>query len=463
MSGIFSTGALAAIKAQLISNIAGLGASLVAFVQAAAGAVVRTVMDKLRDEKSLFDFMTPEQIASVRAKNFAEDVTAAVQAAVSYATPLGIRLRAPAGGYKFSGPITKAMSFQCPNIKGDGYAGTIFDYSALPAGTAFLQLQGGSGNIAGAVISGVALKGNAGTVATEIDGQCGVTFLRCQFADNARGILLNNKTAGNFGEFVVAKNCDFTTKCLTAWEYKRSGGNDSFHGSGLLDCTVNGSAAGDPVVIVGTGCMPYNAPLSIRFWAHAPTVIVQNNNPAVDARNCNWYGNMTLESGVGSEITLGAGTGSRTFLCGQVSAVNQAWKFGTLRLADSISVQSNGAVVASLKPYTVQKAGVVSGTAMDCVFGLIYGQGTSLGLMLHITLIGANYRYSHAAIVTMHNGQGGANSISMLANTIAFNTSGWGAATFAINANGELTITNAAPGFAVTALVAVTPIGSGML
>ncbi len=75
------------------------GAALVGWIQAGAGAITRTVQDKLRDQISVLDFMTTAQIADVRAKTGAVDVTAALQAAID-AAGTGGAVYLPPGVYR---------------------------------------------------------------------------------------------------------------------------------------------------------------------------------------------------------------------------------------------------------------------------------------------------------------------------------------------------------------------------
>lgn len=59
-----------------------LVSAVVGFVQSGTGAVTRTVQDKELDSVSVNDFMTPSQIADVRAGTLLVDVTSAIQAAL---------------------------------------------------------------------------------------------------------------------------------------------------------------------------------------------------------------------------------------------------------------------------------------------------------------------------------------------------------------------------------------------
>lgn len=89
----------AALALSLLGNA---GSTLVSFLQAGAGAVLRSVQDKLRDRVSAFDFMTPVQIADVTAGTLTQDVTAALVA--MFAVSQDVYL--PPGKYKCSSTIT---------------------------------------------------------------------------------------------------------------------------------------------------------------------------------------------------------------------------------------------------------------------------------------------------------------------------------------------------------------------
>jgi hypothetical protein len=62
--------------------ITSVSASDVTFLQSGAGAVTRTVQNKLQDYVNVFDFMTPAEITAVQNATPGTDVTAAVQAAI---------------------------------------------------------------------------------------------------------------------------------------------------------------------------------------------------------------------------------------------------------------------------------------------------------------------------------------------------------------------------------------------
>lgn len=74
--------------------------SLMSFLQDGTAAVIRSVMAKLRDDVSVFDFLTAAEIADVKARTLLLDVTTGCQAAMTYAKANRKGLRWPGGSYK---------------------------------------------------------------------------------------------------------------------------------------------------------------------------------------------------------------------------------------------------------------------------------------------------------------------------------------------------------------------------
>lgn len=84
--------------AKFVNLATSAGGSLVGFILNAAGAVARTVQDKLREQASVLDFGADP--------TGAVDSTAKIQAALNSFGANGGRLRVPAGTYKCSAPLT---------------------------------------------------------------------------------------------------------------------------------------------------------------------------------------------------------------------------------------------------------------------------------------------------------------------------------------------------------------------
>jgi hypothetical protein len=81
--------------------VASSGASTVGYLPAGMGAVATTVQGKLRDRTSVFDFMTPAQVADVVAETALIDVTAAINTALQTARDVEL----PKGTYRVTGSL----------------------------------------------------------------------------------------------------------------------------------------------------------------------------------------------------------------------------------------------------------------------------------------------------------------------------------------------------------------------
>lgn len=92
---------------EVVSDLASSGgSSLIGTILNAVGAVWRTVLDKFSDSISVFDFMTTAQKTSVKARDSVEDVTAAIQAAITHAKTVGGgKVFFPSGVYKITDAI----------------------------------------------------------------------------------------------------------------------------------------------------------------------------------------------------------------------------------------------------------------------------------------------------------------------------------------------------------------------
>jgi len=440
------------------------GASGVGYAPGGVSAIAATVAAMFnRMMVNVFNFMTEAQIADVQAGTLAQDVTAAVQAAITYAAPLGRILYCPAGGYKLTATLIKAAALYGLQMMGDGYRSTRFSYTGLASGSPCLRVIGGSGTLCGAKIEGIGFDGNVSTWGIELQGQCGQDIRRCQFGVNARGVVFHNASSGSFTEYCTATDCDFSSTCVTAIEYKRTSGNDSFNGSGLAgNCTVNSNST-NPVVIVGNGCFPYNAPLSLQLWNAAAMTLIQNLNTT--ALNCNWYGCIRMEQNT-RMVTLATDDATgRSFFVGQVIGLSEYWQRGDLYLCSQFNGNNSGIASLTLQPFTVKQIGLVTGAntvPVNILSSLGDVTNLSCSLLLHINIIGTNYHYSHLAVLTLAQGKGGSDAVTVLATQQAFNAAGWGACTFSVNGSGQLVITNGTVGFSAGVYVGVSQIGGGM-
>lgn len=125
---------------KLSASGAATGAALVGFLPAPAGANATNVQSKLRERVSAFDFMTPVQIASVRARDGVQDVTAALQAAINATlSTTGGNLYLPSGVYKITDELLIPQAWGW-TITGSSRFGTVIrQYTSNKAIVRFRQ------------------------------------------------------------------------------------------------------------------------------------------------------------------------------------------------------------------------------------------------------------------------------------------------------------------------------------
>ena len=369
-----STWATDSAKFRLIQGVAAAdlaasgGASLMGYMPAGTGAVDATVQAKLRESVSVLDFYANGVSGVPVDPTGVVDSTGGLQAALNFCHTYGKTLYVPAGTYKITSQLTKPPSFKHPNIVGDGYGYSIVRGYGFSAGTALLLSTGGSGAACGAVVSGLTFTSDNGDAnGVEIDGQCGLTFRDCKFGSLKIGVDLHNKSSGNFGEFVVADNCNFSEACVEALVYRRTGGNDSFHGSGLRDCMINEAVGATlPKIRIGgagstsNDIIVYNAPLSFQIWKQTATAVLVNNTTRFST---NFHGSITLELfGTADATTWKFCNNTRnTYFLGTISSLQNKTQRGTLVLCDTFETKPDGTVSALLKPYKIEALAMVSG------------------------------------------------------------------------------------------------------
>ena len=100
----------------------GLSSANVTYDRALTGTQVRSVESRLRDYTSVFDFMTPAQIAAVQSSLFLVDVTVPVQAAIDSQAR---EVYFPQGGYLISSPLSLSSVTVAKVLRGAGRQSSI--------------------------------------------------------------------------------------------------------------------------------------------------------------------------------------------------------------------------------------------------------------------------------------------------------------------------------------------------
>ncbi len=360
------------------------------------------------------------------------DDAAKLQNAINFqqANPTVV-ITVPAGVYKLSTTCVKLQSFEGLELRAVPNT-VVFDYSQIGPNKACLKLIGGSGRICQNTIEGIIFKGNASSTAIEIAGQCGQLVNKCVFQRNKVGLLYHNETNGSFTEWCTAQNCSWENTCQYDIQYKRTSGNNSFHGSGLTGVNyVNTFITGGTVLLIDEGCFPYNCPLNVQVWFTDKSTFIRNNNSNSTYRPY-FAGNVSFER-FGGELLLGSGHPS--YFGGSVESLGDYVDSGLFYQCQGVVVNKNNSTTPYGIRYNTQMALTASSTIItNAPTGAIY-QAT-------ITIIGADYDYRAVLIIDCSGGIAGKGSVTLLATTRAFNAAGYGAPVFSLDTYGRLIISN---------------------
>lgn len=376
------------------------------------------------------------------------DDTASVQACINYAQPLQLGIELPAGISKITSTLTAPTAALGLNMSGQGYRKTQFNYSAIGSGLQALIIRGGSGTLCGADINGVGFIGNANSIAVEIRGTCGQFLTNCEFGVNNIGVLFHNFASGDFTEHNKVSGCNFTIDCKTVMYYKVSAGAASFHGSGLINkCTINTPlAATQSSIIVEATAFPYNCPIDAHFWVNSTITVIQSLNGGGTYRPY-FTGAMTFEIFSGIATIASAPTTTDVPFVGTIASVSNSIRYGALFTCDAIFNNTIGSRQTIGAKYNVS---VALTTGANTISGSPYNI-TEGSILYAVRIVGPNYDYRYW-VGTYKQQTGGLAPI--VATFSTFNSAGWGAPTFSMDASNNLIITNASyPASGVTATI----------
>lgn len=401
-----------------VTLLSSLGSSLIGFYYGGVGAVVRTLQAVLRDYQP-----TPQTFGAVG--DGVTDDTAAVQRWLDHLheTRSDGRINR---WHKITSQLIKPESPYVANIHGSGYESAGLDASSIASG-AVVKLIGGSGVLAGAVWEGFTIKANTGATLVEAAGQGGVR-INIRWGKASIGLLAHNEQAGQFTEWVTAGG-EFSEECLTALEYRRSAGDESFHGTGLDDALINSN--NDWVVFVGANCLPYNAPLNAQIWTKKAGQCIVLNNGLTYAY---FTGELTLENFV---TGVRVGGGNACYLVGELAGLSK-FVLGTLRPARALAKlgPADGNLLIVDRAAFLLSATVTPGVNTSLTDSNV---GTAVCMSRASVRVTAAGYEDRALLALNHQGYGGAGVANVLCRFFT-NLGTYGPCTFGVDANGFITI-----------------------
>lgn len=319
--------------------------------------------------------------------------------------------------------VVKAASFYCPNWVGGGAStgagGTKIAYSPTSEAAAF-TFVGGSGALCGGGIKGAWFQGSANMDAVEIDGQGGVILNIVTFTPYFRAVVLNNKASGQFSEF--DQSTVNTNGTQTALEYRVTSGNASFHGSGLVnESVINFGCNNTPAILIGTGAVPYAAPMDAHFFPASGSCNIIQNNGASSFGEIYFAGNVQVEQGGATAVTMGGG--GDFLLLGNVSYFGNgfAQTMGAMYLANNYSSLGSGLGIVSFKPINKNIALTGATTAFTWPRN---AQNQSWILNLYVQATGYSYYKTCYFLINPANNN---YTLGNVTDTLLDNTAGFGA------------------------------------
>jgi hypothetical protein len=353
-------------------------------------------------------------------------------------------------------------TFTHPDLIGSSKKQTFITYTGITTNGTAIQAKGGSGQLSGGSIRNIYFTGHSTSTAIEFAGQCGSWVENCYFDANAIGVRFHNDVSGAFTEFCTVRNCEFRAACTTPLEYKRTSGNNSFHGSGFEAAKnlINASSTGPVISVDGTACFVYNAPLHAQVFSTTNSItIIQNGNTTAPIP-VSFAGQLTIETNASVTTTLGGGAAvlfaGSLRVAGATNLTGDNVVAGTLLRVDTVNSHVDGSITftgaKSCRKYTLTVPSA-STAAIN-----IPGTMNNVYRTIDFNLFAANYIKRYTLLADYFgNGSTGLTPITVGTRT-AFDapggTLGYQAPTF--TGNGDGTINVVVPTVAKTASGAFT-------
>lgn len=334
------------------------------------------------------------------------DCTVPFQRTAKFALDAGcIDIQLLAGTYKTTATVyangSNNLLQNSPNWFGRGRDNTTIDYSTIASGLACFKMRGGSGHNSGAIIDGIQFIGNSTSIGIMFSGVNSFRARNCRFTTNAIGIQFHNEDTGSFTEFCYGDNCQFTSACIRAINYKVTSGNPSHHGSGLVNGCLIGVGASD-VVLIDSNAQPYQSALDVIVFPTGNANLINCNRSAAPIPD--FVGSIKVELG-GNTLVLGA-TNTVDFqgpigVVGLANTTGAGMTSGTFRRIKNKALYANSSstvtgfeaaqTISNLNTPSVQIPSLIGGNSRNYT----------------VRVFGANYDYRYHIYVEP-NGFGGA-------------------------------------------------------
>lgn len=272
----------------------------------------------------------------------------------------------------------------------------------------------------------------------ECNGMCGVNYDNCRF-DTTAGILLHNKSAGQFTEDNVITQAQFTGTGIDL-EYRVTAGNNSFQGSGFGQGAQRNTsvtpASKTCIQITSASAVVYNAPCQLHVNNQSGGWVI-NMVSNLSTNAVDFMGAFTAEVGGGGSVTVVDTAHNPIYFDGPVhSLTSTGLIYGKLILARCFMRTASNNL---LEDVFVTKQSVIVPGAATFVLPELYTDARRVCLGL---FQGGAYDQMYIIDVLKNDlgAGGGFNTALHISND---DTGAYGATTIAVDASGALSITNA--------------------
>lgn len=318
--------------------------------------------------------------------------------------------------------------YNSPSFYGHG-AELHYDFNAAAA----ICLKGDSGALHRAEFSGFVFMGSATSWGLEIQGQSSIALDGLRFETNARGLVLHNKDADQFTEFVTWKNCTFAAACKQAWWFKITSGDQSFHGCGPVgNVTIEQSnPATGSAITADANAYVYNAPSDLQWFCFDETYPLYNLGTS---GRLFLKGTITVENFSDGTPVIGGGNSGTQVLVGSTMCWGTALDLGKMTTMDGMSINVSGTIGGFMKRRTESAVMGSGGTTFTLK------EWGNVDYIMNVIVTGPSYK-SRQTVKTWLDFAGG-NGVTVLG-TDQNTYNGHGAPTYSWDGD-TLTVSNAA-------------------
>jgi hypothetical protein len=323
------------------------------------------------------------------------------------------------------------------------------------AGRAAIRFIGGSGRASGAMVQDITLETGPGAIGLEFNGIVGGRASRVNFTGQGHGVVFSNTKPGDYTEACIVRDCAFSEHMAKHVEYVRTGGNDSFNGSGFQDCLFNQLPTDTAAKVrVGAGCKVYNAPFDGSFSLRSASPFVEVDPRALHVHT---FGAIRTEGhGAARYVLVRNQSATEWFHAGTVNHLTEGTALATqrerFRLVHRVQSNRNGTLTALLVPFEERfdaKRGSTSTVHL----------GQSSASLVSVTLIGPQYEANYLLYV-WRNTVNDAGAVKVVAKPRFYDLKRLRTPTFSVS-KAHLVIKNSRfPTKGVTAIVNVVPMTS---